>query len=98
MEFEQVTRFDENYWFSGIYKISSYMFHQGYACPRHYHAFYLPPNNKHWGDYVGGREAQYDKTLTFDQVKALCVEHAKSYSPTAKQLKQAEIAKTAWAC
>jgi len=97
MKFETVKAFGENYWFSGVYKITEYHYWNGEEAKPYFHAYYIPPGNKNWGDYVGGSHAQYDKRLSFDQAKQLCIEHAKDYTPTSKQLKQAGIAQAAWA-
>lgn len=84
------------YWFSGIYKISQYTWFNGAVSDPYYHAYYIRPDQMNWGDYVGGKSAQYGEQLTFDECAALCEEHAKEYQPTKKQLKRAEISRRSW--
>lgn len=94
IKFKQYHRFNEPYWFSGIYKISRYTWHKRGECAPYYHVYYL--TGKNWGDYVGGKPTQYDAQLTFNECVKLANEHAKTYAPTKKQLEQAEIAKNSW--
>lgn len=96
MKFTRQIYHGDFYHFSGIYKISSYTNYNGRKCPRYYHVFYIQPNESNWGDYVGGRKAQYDKQLTLAQCKELCIEHAKIYEPTPKQLKRAVEVQSTW--
>lgn len=96
MNFKRYLRYSEPFYFSGIYKIVKYEYFNCEKCKPYYHAYYLPIDNKNWGDYVGGRPAQHNKRLTLKQCKALCEEHAKTYTPTKAQLKQAEVAREAW--
>ena len=95
MNFKKHMRYNEPFWFDGIYKIASYTFdRRGSERERYYHVYYL--TGKNWGDYVGGKPSQYDKELTFNECVKLAEEHSKSYTPTKQQAKQAEIAKTRW--
>ncbi len=96
MKFEKVTVFGQPYWFSTIYKIVGYEWSNSEPSKIYYHAYYIQPDAYHWGNYVRGKKAQEGERLTFKQVVALCVEHSKSYVPTTKQLKRAEIAKASW--
>jgi len=95
LKFTKEMRYGEPYWFSGIYKISRYEWCNGGPSKPYYHAYHLN-GHKSWGDYVGGRAAQYDKRLTLAECKALCQNHAETYELTPGQLKQASIARAAW--
>lgn len=96
MEFNKVMRFDEPFWFSGIYKITRYTWYNGGACEPYYHAYYIPNGGKNWGNYVGGRIMQYNKKFTLSEAKQMCAEHAKEYTPMSRHIKQATIAQEKW--
>lgn len=97
MQFEKHYVSGQPYWFCGIYKISKYTWHRGAESKPHYRAYYLI--DKNWGDSVIPQEHGYhkqDNKYTFDECVKYCKEHAKNYTPSARQLKQAEIAKNKW--
>jgi len=96
MKFTKQIRLGEEFWFSGIYKISCYTWFRGYDCDQYYHVYLIQPGCKNWGDYVGGKAAQYDKKLTFDKCVSLCEKHANDYDPLPSQIKQASIAQQTW--
>lgn len=97
MEFIKKYRFGEPFWFSGIYKISQYTWHRGAESEPHYRAYYLV--DKNWGDSVIPAEQGHhkaDNKYTFEECVHFCEEHAKNYTPSNRQVKQAEIAMNNW--
>ena len=96
MKFNKYTRFNQPYWFSGIYKISQYTWFQGHDCEPYYHIYKAVNSGKQWGNFVGGNSTQMDKKLTFDECVKLAESHAKTYAPTKHELKNAEIAMKSW--
>lgn len=94
MKFTIVKRFGETFYFSGIYKICGYVWFNGGKHKRYYQCYHLI--DKNWGDYCD-RSKQYNKTLTLGEAKQLCIDHAKTYVPSNRQVKNAVIAMEAWA-
>jgi hypothetical protein len=94
MKFTKYIRFEQPYWFCGIYKIVRYTWYKGSRCKPYYHAYRIIGSQ--WGDYVGGKSAQENKQLSFKQVVKLCEEHANDYTPTKAELKKAEDGRLGW--
>lgn len=100
MKFEEVKRFGGSFWFSGVYKIVKYDYshNNGGWCNPHYQCYLISPYAKNWGDYVdGAQQGNKSRDFTFEECLKMCEEHAKSYTPEQRQLKQAGIAQAAWA-
>ena len=97
MKWEKRTRFKQSFWFSGIYKISSYTFHPRFnnqPTDRYYQVYKLCPSGQ-WGDYVNSA-LQRDKMPTLAECKAIAAAHAKEHQPDSRELAKAERAKTNW--
>lgn len=92
MKFEKVTRFNQDYWFSGIYKLVSYQYYRGAQVPTYWVAYYIECGEHNWGTSVN----KVDKMRSFDAVKDDCLKHAATYQPTNSQLKRAKIAQEKW--
>ncbi len=90
MKFTKQLRFNEPYYFSGMYKIVKYTNN----IKPHYHAYLH--NGTAWGDYVN-RKKQFNEKLSLQECKNLCVEHEKSTGKADKyQLKRADQSRLAW--
>lgn len=94
MKWEKCLRFDEPFWFSGIYKIVQYRGSLRSPKPVYYQAYQLCDSGS-WGDYVE-RFKQQDKYPTFAQCRAMCEAHAKGNPATPARLKQAMRAQSHW--
>ena len=95
MKWEKITEYTHPEYFSGIYKITSYRWHNNGPVKQYYQAYYIPDGYKHWGNYVD-RSQQYDKMLTLKQCKALCEAHAQEHTPSKATITQAEKAKNTY--
>ena len=96
MKFTEHMRFDEPYWFNGVYKISKYVWFNGGKSEPYFHAYISVNNGRQWGNFVGGYSAQCNRKLTFKQCVELCIKHSKNHKPTKKELINSENAKIRW--
>ena len=90
-------KFGIKYWFSGIYKITSYEYYGNPARPmpkgeKCYQCFV--PIGKRWGNYVNRSIQSKNEPLSFDDCVKLCSEHSKTNVPSNLDIKNAEIART----
>ncbi len=95
MIFTKHMRFDEPYYFCGVYKIVKYSFHRGSGKVKAYYQAYKH-NGTAWGDYVN-RSLQHDSRPTLLECKNMCIKHqVDTGTACASQLKAAMKTQTTW--
>jgi hypothetical protein len=94
LKWQKMKRFTETFYWSGIYKITSYTYHRGHDVKPYYQVYVLCSTN--WGNYVDGSK-QRDKMLTLKECRELAqAHHDENGEPHHSRLKAAQNAMDRW--
>jgi hypothetical protein len=87
-------RFGQPHWFSGVYKITSYRWHNNSEVPVYYQVYRTCASGQ-WGDFVDAA-LQHHKCPTLAECKAMAEADAKQWPATTRQINKAQTSRDRW--